>query len=66
MVEYGQDSKKFGLGQFLYWEDGRAHSLPQDYADMTGWQELAGIVSSTYHELDASETNAIYGKIMVV
>jgi uncharacterized membrane protein len=64
MVEYGQHSKKLGLGQFLYWEDGRAHSLPQDYADMTGWQELAGIVISTYRNLDATEKAecAIYGE----
>jgi hypothetical protein len=31
---------------------------------MTGWQELAGIVSSTYHDLDASEKAEciIYGE----
>ena len=64
MQKYGQESKKFGLGQFLYWEDGHEHSLPQDYADMTGWQELAGIVIGTYNDLDEAEKAEciIYGE----
>ena len=33
------------------WEDGKVHNLPQDYADMTGWKELADIVIDTYKEL---------------
>jgi hypothetical protein len=28
----------------LRWEDGKMHPLPQDYADMLGWDELGGIV----------------------
>ena len=31
------------LGQ-LRWEDGKDHALPQDYADMLGWSELAAKV----------------------
>lgn len=30
--------KKLGM---LEWEDGKEHDLPQDFADMLGWQELA-------------------------
>lgn len=37
--------RKFGL---LTWEDGKEHSLPQDYADMLGWKELARKVDSVY------------------
>jgi len=33
------------------WEDGKVHKLPQDWADMTGWEELAGIVYRTYQGL---------------
>lgn len=36
--------KDLGL---LRWEDGRDHDLPQDYADMLGWKELAHIVDSS-------------------
>jgi len=35
--------KKFGL---LRWEDGKDHALPQDFADMLGWKELAEKVDS--------------------
>ena len=30
----------------LRWEDGNEHSLPQDFADMLGWKELASKVDS--------------------
>ncbi|KAA6438985.1 glycosyltransferase family 39 protein [Dyadobacter flavalbus] len=40
--------KKLGL---LRWEDGKDHKLPQDYADMLGWRELAQIVDSSYAEI---------------
>ncbi len=35
--------KKMGLHR---WEDGKDHALPQDYADMLGWKELAEKVDS--------------------
>lgn len=37
--------KKLGL---LRWEDGKDHPLPQDFADMLGWSELARKVDSVY------------------
>jgi 4-amino-4-deoxy-L-arabinose transferase-like glycosyltransferase len=64
MAVYAQESKKFGLAAALMWEDGRIHSLPQDYADMTGWQELAEIVIKTYNGLSEEEKSrcAIYAE----
>ncbi|WP_121355280.1 glycosyltransferase family 39 protein [Flavisolibacter nicotianae] len=35
----------------LRWEDGQDHQLPQDYADMTGWKELAQKTDSIYRLL---------------
>lgn len=35
----------------LKWEDGKEHDLPQDFADMVGWKELAGIVNSVWDTL---------------
>ncbi|PBJ11918.1 glycosyltransferase family 39 protein [Flavobacterium sp. ACN6] len=35
----------------LRWEDGKEHQLPQDFADMLGWKELAGKVDSIYAKL---------------
>lgn len=37
--------RKLGL---LRWEDGKDHHLPQDFADMLGWKELAKKVDSAY------------------
>ncbi|REA63174.1 glycosyl transferase [Dyadobacter luteus] len=35
----------------LRWEDGKDHTLPQDFADMLGWKELAAKVDSEYAKL---------------
>ncbi|PYF69449.1 glycosyltransferase family 39 protein [Pedobacter nutrimenti] len=40
--------KRFGA---LRWEDGRDHDLPQDFADMQGWKELATKVDALYGSL---------------
>lgn len=45
ILEHREEYKKFGL---LRWEDGKDHSLPQDYADMLGWKELAAKVDSVF------------------
>jgi len=37
---------KLGLSR---WEDGKEHPIPQDFADMLGWSELASLVDSAYH-----------------
>jgi hypothetical protein len=55
MAKYAQASKDFGLSGALRWEDGRIHSLPQDYADMIGWRELSDIVISAYQGLNPIE-----------
>lgn len=55
MVDYGQWASKYGMKELLRWEDGKYYSLPQDYADMTGWEETARNVSTVYHSLSAEE-----------
>jgi hypothetical protein len=40
--------KALGL---LRWEDGKEHALPQDYADMQGWKELAQKVDVNYDKI---------------
>ncbi|MCI0617284.1 hypothetical protein L0244_30280 [bacterium] len=64
MIVYAEKSKPFGLEGALRWEDGRVHSLPQDYADMTGWEELTGIVIDAYNGLSEAEKSqcAIYAE----
>ena len=55
MLAYAEKSQSIGLSSALRWEDGRLHRLPQDYADMIGWEELANVVISTYHGLSDAE-----------
>lgn len=38
IVQHKEPYQKMGL---LRWEDGKDHELPQDFADMLGWKELA-------------------------
>ncbi|WP_068944402.1 glycosyltransferase family 39 protein [Chryseobacterium timonianum] len=51
IVKNPENYKKFGL---LRWEDGKDHSLPQDFADMLGWKELAHKVDKEYSRLSKS------------
>jgi len=44
--------KKMGV---LNWEDGEAHPLPQDFADMLGWEEMARKSAKAYHSLNDVE-----------
>lgn len=55
MAAYAKTMAPYGLEGTLRWEDGRIHDLPQDYADMTGWEELAGIVIKTWQSLSPEE-----------
>ncbi len=41
-----ENSKAYKDFDMLRWEDGKEHSLPQDFADMLGWKELASKVDS--------------------
>ncbi len=41
--------KKLGL---LRWEDGKDHNMPQDFADMLGWNELASKTDTAYGRLE--------------
>jgi hypothetical protein len=54
MVEYDQKILRLGLDVMLKWEDGKVHELPQDYADMVGWDELGEKVWTFYEGLPDS------------
>jgi hypothetical protein len=43
IVRNAQRYKELGM---LRWEDGKDHAIPQDFADMLGWKELAEKVDS--------------------
>ena len=48
IIQHSENYKKLGM---LRWEDGKDHLLPQDFADMLGWKELAFKVDSVYLSL---------------
>jgi hypothetical protein len=56
IVKNADKFKQFGL---LRWEDGKDHTLPQDFADMLGWSELANIVDLTYKSIADKENTII-------
>lgn len=45
----------YGLDMPLRWEDGVIRALPQDFADMHGWDELPAKVARFYHSLSPAE-----------
>ena len=56
MIEKSDMYNKFGM---LRWEDGLNHSLPQDFADMLGWRELAKKVDDAQGMLQDSTLTLI-------
>ncbi|MDX2130338.1 MAG: glycosyltransferase family 39 protein [Chloroherpetonaceae bacterium] len=56
---YIANSDKYKALGLLRWEDGKDHSLPQDFADMLGWKELAYKVDSIYSSLPNRENTLI-------
>ena len=52
--------EKYGIDLGRRFEDGSIHSLPQDYADMIGWEELTAIADSAYQMTGEKATSLIY------
>ncbi|MEK7254269.1 MAG: glycosyltransferase family 39 protein, partial [Bacteroidota bacterium] len=51
-----------GLQAPLRWEDGNYYPLPQDFADMLAWDELADLVGKTWQSLPDKSSAAIYAE----
>lgn len=62
MVDFGKKSSERGMEGLLRWEDGEIHHLPQDYADMLGWEELSDIVVKAVKEIPQGEPYFIYAQ----
>jgi 4-amino-4-deoxy-L-arabinose transferase-like glycosyltransferase len=54
LAAYYQKTNSNGKG-ILRWEDQQDHALPQDFADMLGWEEMAQKTAAAYHSLDSSQ-----------
>ncbi|MCX6270347.1 MAG: glycosyltransferase family 39 protein [Bacteroidetes bacterium] len=55
-----QDQYNIDLGRRF--EDGSIHSLPQDYADMIGWEELTAITAKAYNLVPEKQKCLIYAE----
>lgn len=56
IINHHDKYKELGM---LRWEDGKDHAIPQDYADMLGWKELAAKVDSAYAGLNAPDKTLV-------
>jgi hypothetical protein len=52
--------KKYGIDLGRRFEDGSIHSLPQDYADMLGWEEMTTLASRAYNMVEDRSSSFIY------
>ncbi len=60
MVQYFKTLEdKYGLILGRRFEDGSIHSLPQDYADMLGWEELTEITARAYNSIPEKDKTII-------
>jgi hypothetical protein len=63
MIKYFSDlEEKYGLDLGRRFEDGTIHSLPQDYADMLGWEEMTALAAKAYSLVENKEACFIYGE----
>ena len=58
-LHIAQHPRPYSALGMLRWEDGKEHAIPQDFADMLGWEELAMKVDQAYKSLPA-------GKILIL
>lgn len=59
-IHFKKFTTKYGLDGMLRHEDGKIHALPQDYADMIGWEELARITATAYKQVPDKSNVLIY------
>ena len=52
--------RKYGIDLGRRFEDGSIHSLPQDYADMIGWEELTAVTAKAYQLVPDKKSCIIY------
>lgn len=51
-----------GADGILRWEDGNYYALPQDYADMLGWEGIADMAGQAWQNIPDKSTAAIYAE----
>ncbi len=63
LVTYFAELKdKYGMAFICRFEDNSIHSLPQDYADMLGWEELTAITAEAWKTIPDKDAAFIYAE----
>ena len=57
-AEIRQNARSFEKMGMLRWEDGKNHNLPQDFADMLGWKEIAVKTMTAYKMIPTGEIDS--------
>ena len=57
LAEYSEWTAGIIGPALITWEDGKVYDIPQDFADMTGWKQLAEIVYDAFNSLSDEEKN---------
>jgi len=61
LIKYFKDiGTNYGMDFVCRFEDNSIHSLPQDYADMLGWEELTGIADKAWQIVPDKKSAFIY------
>lgn len=55
-----EKKEMFDKLELTRWEDGQLYDLPQDFADMLGWKELASLVDSAYTMVDEPQFTLVH------
>ncbi|MBC7774548.1 MAG: glycosyltransferase family 39 protein [Phycisphaerae bacterium] len=63
MAKYCIDFQRAtGLSDATKWEDGEIHDMPQDYADMQGWREIADLAIKAWQQSEDKQATLIYAE----
>jgi len=57
---FSSQQERLGTSVGQRFEDGTIHTLPQDYADMIGWEELTSVVAKAYISVSDKQSCFIY------
>ena len=60
LVAYFDRVEALGFDVGRTFDDGTRHALPQDYADMLGWDEIANLVRLAYASVEDKEATMIF------
>lgn len=62
LANYFDKLESYGIDAGRIHEDGQKYGLPQDYADMMGWYDIADLATEAYNQVEDKSSTAIFGE----